>query len=840
MLHRFARLMFLCLFSASMLSASAQDAPAITISPTAGEAETAVFAIEIDELQPDTRYQIAILFEGEVIFSSDETSDQAGHIYYPIASTAGDAPGAYTLRVSLNDSPVASAGFTLTEPKAAPADDSGDIIGDVTVSPETAPFGKAQRLRIADLAPMTRYTVEITARETSQVAYRRSQASDGEGLIEIEVFAEEGDAAGLHAIAVYDEAGELVAAGIFTILPPPQRDAAVTLSPRAVKAGDTVEIAVRGLAALDSVTAQISSADAVLIDTVRARASSDGEATLAFAAPAALADGRYAVDIFVEGERLTSASLIVGDIPIVDAEPVVAIDPPQAPVGARHKIAAAGLAAGQTFRLIILDPAGAEEYSAPSQADAAGEYRLTISSTEEDDAGVYAVELRADDGSELYASATFEITAGLAEPAMPSEPSARDDAPEASAAIEPQAAPIGSSHLITVRGLASSETVAFDVVYAGASVFQREKTANADGVVTLELVTDDEDQPGDYRVTVMRARGNQPGVVLTAMARAAPVEPAAIIGGAHLIRGSLDAGLARVVFEGEASQLVVISVTSEDFDPAVALIDRDDAELAFNNDARGQIAASIGPLRLPYSGAYELAISGAPLMMPQGAETGDFAVAIEPVALLPIAYDADVRFALSADAPTVYYALPVESGDRLTVSVDSGGRLDTQLQVVSPAGEELAFDDDSGPGFEAELSHLLFESAADCVLALSSFGGLTSGAGTISVSRNPAHSLDDGEAAITLTDKAIRDLVVFEAREEELLILHLEKLAGDVEDLYVKATIDGMEVMSYSTMGVPDELPLAFVTPMSGRVVVALEKFGFDDGIALAVSLERP
>ena len=46
--------------------------------------------------------------------------------------------------------------------------------------------------------------------------------------------------------------------------------------------------------------------------------------------------------------------------------------------------------------------------------------------------------------------------------------------------------------------------------------------------------------------------------------------------------------------------------------------------------------------------------------------------------------------------------------------------------------------------------------------------------------------------------------------------------------------------MAYSTMGVPDELPLAFVMPMSGRVVVTLEKFGFDDGISLEVSLERP
>ena len=227
-------------------------------------------------------------------------------------------------------------------------------------------------------------------------------------------------------------------------------------------------------------------------------------------------------------------------------------------------------------------------------------------------------------------------------------------------------------------------------------------------------------------------------------------------------------------------------------------------------------------------------------MMPQGAESGDFVVTIMPIALMPITFDAAVSFALSGDMPALYYSLPVQTGDSLTVSIDSGGALDTLLQVVSPAGAEHAFDDDSGSGFDAELSNLVFDRAATYALVISTFDGSASGAGTVTISRNPVHSLDDGDVTITLNDKAIRDLVIFDADEDELLILNLEVVYGDVEDLYVTATIDGMEVMSYSTMGVPDELPLAFVTPMSGRVVVTLEKFGFDDGIALDVSLERP
>ena len=837
---RFLRLPLL--LALLVLSAGAQDAPTVIISPTAGEAESAVFAIEIDGLKPDARYTIEIVFHGEAVFSSEEKSDQAGHISYPISSTAGDAPGAYTLQVLFDGEVVASAGFALTE--AAPEAEARAYLGEVTVTPSAAPFGKVHELRIAELQPQAQYIVEITARETAQVAYRRSHSSDAAGVIEIEVFAEAGDAAGLQLIAVTDALGELIATGEFTIQPPPERNIAVTLSPKMVEAGGSVDIALTGLAAFDSVTAQITTSDDLLIDSILARASSNGEALLAFATPADLAEGEYDIDIFIEGERLASATLVIGSAEPSQSAATISINPPQGPLGTQHTIEVGSLPAEQSFTLIIFDPAGVEEYSAARQADDAGQFRLTISSTDEDDPGFYTVEIRAAVGDQLLASASFEISAALEEIEPPSPAPPEEDAPvpDAIASIAPQTAPIGSSHLVTVSDLAANETIVIDVVFAGASVYSTEKTADADGVVSLELVTGEGDQPGDYRVNIRRASGNQPTVILTATASAiaAPIQASTAVGGAEVISASLIDGRAEIEFDGAAGQVLLISVASDDFDPAAALIDRDDFEIASNDDSRGQIDALIGPLKLPYSGEYRLAISAVPLMMPQGAQTGDFTVTLLPVSLAPIAFDAAVNFALSHDAPTLYYALPVQTGDSLTVSIDSGGALDTLLQVVSPAGEEFAFDDDSGSGFDAELSNLVFDQAATYTLVITAFDEGASGAGTFRVSRNPVHSLDDGAAAITLNDKAIRDLVVFDARKDELLVLKLKVVSGDVEDLYVTATIEGMEVMSYSTMGVPDELPLAFVTPMSGRVVVTLEKFGFDDGIALDVSLERP
>jgi len=306
-----------------------------------------------------------------------------------------------------------------------------------------------------------------------------------------------------------------------------------------------------------------------------------------------------------------------------------------------------------------------------------------------------------------------------------------------------------------------------------------------------------------------------------------------------ILTDALVEGRAEIKFEGEGGQYMRIAVRSDDFDPAAALFDHDEAGIAFNDDSRGRKSAVIGPLRMPYSGAYILEIFPSPSLADLAGIQGDFVLSIDPVGVASIEDVDAVPFSLSASIPAAYYESSVKTGDSLTLAVDSNGNLDTTLQVLSSDGIELAFDDDSGPGFDAEISNLIFDRDDTYVLAVSTFDELAAGSGTITVSRNPARALEDDEVIITLSDKVIRDLVVFHAAEGESLILNLKVLSGAVEDLFVSATVDGMEVMSYSAMGVPDRLPLAFVMPTSGQVVVALEKFGFDDRISLAVSLER-
>ncbi|MCY4018259.1 MAG: hypothetical protein OXG39_02505 [Chloroflexi bacterium] len=814
------------LFAALALSAPAQDAPTVTVTPDSGPVESALLMILIEGLQPNAAYSIEFLFDGEVVFSSEETSDDQGVITFPVGSTEGDLPGSYTVQVVQDGEALASADFELTAKEAV-----RELPGDVTVTPSSGPIGTLHEIKIAELDAQRRYTIEITATESQQVAYRRARVSDKDGIIKIEVFAEEGDTPGHQAIAIYDAEGETVAEGEFTVDAAPEREVVVIVTPALIEAGNSAEIGVSGLSAFDSVSAQVKSADGVLIDSLMARASRDGEVNLTFTGPDDMEEGRYDIEVFAEGDHVATAMLTIGEV--ADAElalaAVVSVTPPSAAIGSEHLIEVSGLQPEDDYTLIILDPDGDEEYSTARTANAAGAFNLRVSSTPDDDIGLYTVEIRDDAGDVLLASATLEIS-------FDTDERGRD----AIATIDPQSAVIGSSHVILVSNLMPGEQVNFDVTFAGESVYVSSKTADAAGMIRLELVTGAGDAPGDYLITAMRETGNQPTVVLSATTEE-PAAPTTIVsmGAGDVIEGSLADGRAEIRFDGEGGQYMRITVRSDDFDPAAALFDHDDNEIAFNDDSRGRKAAVIGPLPLPYSGSYVLEIFPSPPLADTAGIEGDFVVSIDPVGVARIDDGDTASFSLSAASPAVYYELPVQTGDSLTLAVESMGSLDSTLQVLSSDGFEVAFDDDSGPGFDAEISNLIFDRDDTFILAVSAFDELATGSGSITISRNPARALEAGEIIVTLSDKAIRDLVVFHAEEDELLILNLEVLSGAVEDLFVTATVDGMEVMSYSTMGVPDRLPLAFITPMSGQVVVTLEKFGFDDRISLAVSLER-
>jgi hypothetical protein len=166
------------LLSLSTLSLVAQAAPAISITPKSGEVALALITIEVTGLEANTTYSVEFVFVEEVVFSSEETSDEDGRISYLAGSTEDDLPGAYTVQVLRDGAVIVSGEFELT----AGQDDG--LPGAVGVSPAAGAIGTVHTISISALEAQSLYTIEITANETQIVGYRRQQTSDDDGVIE--------------------------------------------------------------------------------------------------------------------------------------------------------------------------------------------------------------------------------------------------------------------------------------------------------------------------------------------------------------------------------------------------------------------------------------------------------------------------------------------------------------------------------------------------------------------------------------------------------------------------------------------------------------------------------
>lgn len=942
-MRRYLRLLIMIavLMTAIVAIPLAQDDPTVSVSPPSGAVGSGIFDVTVDGLQSDATYTIEFVFEGVVIFTSDETANEDGVIVLSAASSEDDVAGTYTVQVISNDSIIAVTEFELTVADTTTEDETTPIesTGNINITPDSGPISTLHTISLSGLDPDASYTVEITATRTEEVVYRRIWTSDEDGILSIEIFAEEGDTAGQQVVTVYDAEGNLVAQDSFTIEDTPERNVVIGISPEVAPAGRVFSVSLEGLVAFDNVSLQVVSADNTLIDTVQARASSEGMAILTILTPDDLAEGEYTVHVVVDGTQVGETSFTVGDAPAVDTEDtpvepsdvVFSVEPEAGPIGSVHTMTVTGLEADQAITLTISNDQGDIEYSKTEIADSDGTFSINISSAEGDELGTYPIEISDATSGQVLGSAQMVITEGdvtestepsitaqAGDPTVTVEPEVgqigatqtihlsgmpagtrigvtiRSDADDTLAqssvasiddngeaiveftsrdqnlpgdytvsvllpsgesitdsftlegavvTIDPPSGTAGTSHAISVSGLDPDEELSLSVSFDGEVVYATRRTADANGETSLTLEIDEDDAAGDYTITVVRVTGNQPSVTLnvtqeeTETTETTPAETV-VSPSAEVIEGALEDGVASIEFSGEAGDYVVITVESDEFDTVAAVYDEDFFQIGYNDDSSGTLNSRVGPLLLPYTGDYTLEVTES-YYDDEPANDAEFIATIQPITVSTIAFDEPTSFSISPNTPAAYYQFSVSSGSSLDISIDSGGALDTTLEVLYSDGSQFSFDDDGGVGFDAELNNLIFTTDGTYILVVSSFIADSSGDGTVTVIERPVKSLDAGDITVTLNDKSYTDLAVFDAEEGETITINLEKLSGHVEDLYVYATVDGMQVMYYTTMGVPDRLPLTFMMPMSGEVVVTFEEFGFGSGISFNVTVEK-
>ena len=170
--------------------------------------------------------------------------------------------------------------------------------------------------------------------------------------------------------------------------------------------------------------------------------------------------------------------------------------------------------------------------------------------------------------------------------------------------------------------------------------------------------------------------------------------------GVHASLGSDGAGVWE--FEGTAGDVISVTVGSEDLDPVVYLLSIAGDELARDDDSGPGTDARLLAV-LPETGRYVVGVTAF------DGESGSYEVTVHEMPPVEITVGDSARGDLGSGAVAAgVWEFTGDAGAVVSVAVGSDA-FDPVVELLSPAGEQLARDDDSGPGTDARLLAVLPE-----------------------------------------------------------------------------------------------------------------------------------
>lgn len=391
-------------------------------------------------------------------------------------------------------------------------------------------------------------------------------------------------------------------------------------------------------------------------------------------------------------------------------------------------------------------------------------------------------------------------------------------------------------------------------------------------------------------------------------------------------------------FIGAEGDLIIITLTSDDLDTYLFLLDADGEEIRVDDDSAGNLNSQIGPFEIPADGVYTVVVSSFGQVADGTPEFGAFSLDIAQVEAQQITIDEPITGEINADtgstlaaytvdvdagetvafiletnnfsvfmsvqsaegdfdqqtfggsdilgpltpagdsrytlvvntfdsfivadytltvqtvipqaltrnepieadfseSPLLYYTFDAEVNDTISVMVMSEGRVDTIASVNTSDGVELAFDDDSGSGFDPEINDLVLDQTGAYAVVIRPYIEGDQGEITLLVEDTGTGSIDDDSQIVRISDKQFQGVVTFEGVAGERVLLSAEVITKGNSNPVIRVT-QGETVIASNPVGQVERLLLEFTVPEDGNVQVFLEDFEIGSAV-VEFSLER-
>jgi hypothetical protein len=306
-------------------------------------------------------------------------------------------------------------------------------------------------------------------------------------------------------------------------------------------------------------------------------------------------------------------------------------------------------------------------------------------------------------------------------------------------------------------------------------------------------------------------------------------------------------------FDGTTGDLVTIRLEAQAFDPLLLLIAPDGSEIMRDDDSGGGLNAAILNYALPQTGTYQIIVTSyagendrrpageftlslteglAPVTatpeMPAPTETpADAVLPPLPAGLEPfsITYGLNTA-ALFAGQPDEAFAYTFSAlrGDVVTLRATSSGTIDTALYLVETAtGAVVAYDDDSGSGFDPEIANVTL-AAGDYTVYLLPELARTSGSVTLRVALvSPLDVVSGQPVTVRLNDALPRqEMRLRRVTEGDLISLSVvpqSVLTGEP----LITVMQGREVIAQNRVGLNLRLVLEFKALTNEPITISVE-----------------
>ncbi|MFN8564099.1 MAG: PPC domain-containing protein [Anaerolineae bacterium] len=208
--------------------------------------------------------------------------------------------------------------------------------------------------------------------------------------------------------------------------------------------------------------------------------------------------------------------------------------------------------------------------------------------------------------------------------------------------------------------------------------------------------------------------------------------------------------------DAEAGQAVNISLSSDDFDAYLSLLDDHDNVLAENDDNSGTDSAILSFV-LPQASSYSILVESYGQHNNGGAETGAFTLSVTEQQVSRIEYSQVVNDELTTSETSKDYVFTGQEGDVIIIT-ESSDAFDSYLYLLDSNGSQLMTNDDSGGSLNSAIGPYTLPATGSYTIRASSLNGDTPGSFTLTLNKTevaPISYGDSVELSLTPSDQAM-------------------------------------------------------------------------------------